>query len=63
MICKNCGRNYTAPPATSMVDGSEICPVCGAAESMKGFPKEMKAEALKKIEEQEIAWGRVETLA
>lgn len=47
----------------SRADGSEICPVCGAAESMAGFPEEMKKEVIRKIEEQEIAWGRVEALA
>lgn len=63
MICKNCGRNYTAPPATSRVDGSDICPVCGAMESMTGFPEDMRAEVVRKIEAQEIARGRVEKLA
>ena len=63
MICKNCGREYSAPPAISRADGSEICPVCGAAESMAGFPEEMRTEVIRKIEEQEIAWGRVEKLA
>ena len=61
--CPIYGRQYSAPPATSRTDGSEICPVCGTAESMAGFPEEMKTEAIRKIEEQEIAWGRVETLA
>lgn len=61
--CPICGRQYSAPPAKSRVDGSEICPVCGAAESMAGFPEEMRVEVIRKIEEQEIAWGRVEALA
>ncbi len=58
--CSICGRQYSAPPATSRVDGSDICPVCGSMESLAGFPDEMKAEVIRKIEEQEIAWGRVE---
>ena len=60
--CK-CGREYSAPPAISRADGSEVCPACGAAESMAGFPEEMRTEVIRKIEEQEIAWGRVEKLA
>lgn len=60
MICKNFGRQFSAPPAISRVDGSDICPVCGVEESLAGFPEEMKAEVVRKIEEQEIAWGRVE---
>lgn len=63
MICPICGRQYSAPPATSRADGSDICPVCGAMESMTGFPDEMRTEVIRKIEEQEIAWGRVEKLA
>ncbi len=47
----------------SRVDGFDICPVCGAGESMTGFSGEMKAEVVRKIEELEIAWGRVEDLA
>ncbi len=61
--CPICGRVYSAPPAMSRIDGSEICPVCGAEESMAGFSEEMRTEVIKKIEEQEIAWGRVEKLA
>lgn len=38
MICPICGRQYSAPPAVSRADGSEICPVCGAAESMAVSP-------------------------
>lgn len=33
-ICKNCGRKYTAPPAISRKDGSEICPICGYREAL-----------------------------
>lgn len=61
--CPICGRQYSAPLAMSRADGSEICPVCGAAESMAGFPEEMRTEAIRKIEEQVIAWGRVKKLA
>ena len=61
--CPICGRQYSAPPATSRADGSEICPVCGAEESMAGFSEEMRAEVIRKIEEQEVAWNRVEALA
>lgn len=63
MVCKNCGRQYSAPPTTSRLDGSDICPVCGAEESLSAFPDDMKAEVLRKIEKQEIVWGRVEALA
>ena len=63
MICKNCGRQYSAPPAMSRNGLGDICPMCGAAESMAGFPEEMKKEVIRKIEKQEIAWGRIEKLA
>ena len=58
--CPICGRQYSAPSAMSRADGSEICPVCGAEESLSGFPEEMRTVVIRKIEEQEIAWGRVE---
>lgn len=52
--CPICGRKYTAPPVTSRIDGEIICTVCGVAESMARFPKEMKEEVIRKIEEHEI---------
>ena len=61
--CPICGRQYSAPPAMSRADGSEICPVCAAEESLSAFSEDMRAEVIKKIEEQEIAWGRVNALA
>ena len=49
----------------SRIDGSEICPVCGAAEalSIPGISDDKKTEIIKAIEAQEIAHGRVEALA
>lgn len=32
--CQKCGKNYKGYPATSRVDGSEICPECGTAEAL-----------------------------
>ena len=63
--CPICGRQYSAPPAMSRIDGSEICPVCGAAEalSIPGISDDKKTEIIKAIEAQEIAHGRVEALA
>ena len=60
--CPICGRQYSAP-AMSRNGLGDICPVCGAEESMAGFPEEMRTVVIRKIEEQEIAWGRVEALA
>lgn len=59
-MCSICGRQYSAPPVKSITDGSDVCPVCGAEESLSAFPDDIKAEVLKKIEEQEIAWCRGE---
>ena len=58
--CPIYGIQYSTPPAISRAGGFEICPVCGAVESMTCFPEEMRAEVFRKIEEQENAQGRVE---
>ena len=61
--CPICGRQYSAPPAMSRADGSDICPVCGSMESLAGFPEDVRTEVVRKIEKQEIARGRVEKRA
>ena len=59
-VCPVCGRRYSAVPATSRVDGSDICPVCGAAESVFFLNEEQRDEIVRVIEEREIAAGKVE---
>ena len=34
-ICPKCGQTYTEHSATSRVDGSEICPMCGHREALE----------------------------
>ena len=34
-VCPKCGKTYTAPPATSRIDGTtRICPDCGTREAL-----------------------------
>ena len=62
--CPICNRKYSAPPAMSRRDGSDICPVCGAREGLEdaGIRGEQAEEILKSIEKGEIECGRVEPL-
>ena len=51
------------PGAISRADNEiEICPVCGAAESLCMLPEEEQVEVIAKIEAAEIKAGRVEKL-
>lgn len=59
-MCPVCGRRYSAPPATSRNGLGDICPVCGAAESVFFLNEEQRDEIVRVIEEREIASGRVE---
>ena len=36
-ICQKCGQIYTDRPATSRVDGSQICPDCGTREALESI--------------------------
>ena len=36
--CHKCGRIYHCPSATSRIDNTEICPVCGAMEALETSP-------------------------
>ena len=36
-ICPKCGQIYTDHPATSRVDGSQICPDCGTREALESI--------------------------
>ena len=36
-ICPKCGQIYTDRPATSRVDGSQICPDCGTREALESI--------------------------
>ena len=59
--CPKCGRQYTAPPAISRTDNkTEICPVCGAEESIAFLPEEQRTEIITQIEAAERAAGRIE---
>ena len=35
--CPKCGQIYTDHPATSRVDGSQICPDCGTREALESI--------------------------
>ena len=59
--CPKCGRQYTAPPAISRTDNeTEICPVCGAEESIVFLPEDKRAEIIKTIEAAERSAGRID---
>lgn len=58
--CPKCGRRYTAPPATSRENGEDICPVCGAEESIAFLPEEQRTELITQIEAAEKAAGRID---
>ena len=58
--CPKCGRQYTAPPALSRENGEDICPVCGAEESIAFLPEEQRAEIITQIEAAEKAAGRID---
>ena len=60
--CPVCGRRYSAPPAVSRKNGSDICPVCGAAESIFFLDVEERQKIVDEIEKCEIAAGRVEPM-
>ena len=34
MKCSKCGKNFTEPPATSRIDNSPICSLCGSREAL-----------------------------
>ena len=59
--CPICGRNYSAVPATSRIDGQDICPICGVREGLAaaGITND---EVIRLVEESEIKNGRVEPL-
>ena len=58
--CPKCGRNYTAPPAISRSDNkTEICPLCGAEESIAFLPEDKRAEIITQIEAAERAAGQI----
>ena len=59
--CPKCGRQYSAPPAMSRIDTSEICPVCGSIEGLEAVGIEPTEELIEQLESAEIATGRVET--
>lgn len=61
-MCPVCGRRYSAVPATSRKGLEDICPVCGAAESLEFLPEEQRKEILAEIEKREIELGRVEPI-
>lgn len=58
--CPKCGRQYTAPSAISRENGEDICPVCGAEESIAFLPEEKRTEIIKTIETAERAAGRID---
>ena len=33
-FCNHCGKEFSYPPATSRIDGSELCRVCSADEAL-----------------------------
>ncbi len=61
-VCPVYGRRYSAPPATSRVNGADICPVCGAAESVFFLGEEDRQKIVDEIERREIEAGRVEPI-
>ena len=58
--CPKCGRQYNCPPAISRENGEDICPVCGAEESIAFLPEDKRAEIIKTIEAAERAAGRID---
>lgn len=61
--CPICGRQYAAPSAISRIDNkTEICPVCGAMESISFLSETQRDEIIKAVEEKEIEAGRVEAV-
>ncbi len=58
-VCPVCGRQYLAPPAISRNGMGDICPVCGAAESIFFLSEEDRQKIVDEIEKREIAAGRV----
>lgn len=59
--CPKCGRNYTASPAISRSDNeTEICPVCGAEESIAFLSEKQREEIITKIEAAERTAGQID---
>ena len=61
--CPVCGRRYNAVPAISRVGLGDICPVCGAEESVFFLKPEEREKIIEAVEKAEIAAGRVEPVA
>ena len=51
MKCSKCGKNFTEPPATSRIDNSPICSLCGSREALDAA---VEAGAISKEESDEI---------
>ena len=53
MKCSKCGKEFNYPPATSRIDGSEICRICSAEEALDAVGVEDKERILAEIAERE----------
>lgn len=50
MICPRCNKKFNAYPASSRIDNSDICPMCGHKEALQ-IAAEKGAISLKEVEE------------
>lgn len=58
-ICPKCGKEFSCPPATSRIDNSAICPLCGNKEALDvaveagAISKEEADKAMEKLSQLE----------